>query len=287
MTLGMAWIWLVLLYGTGKGVRDAFKKKALTKSGTMEVLFFYTALSFLLTIPFAGSLFGMKPVSYLLIFVKSFVIFLAWICSFRALSVMPVSLYGVIDMSGVLFSTLLGVVLVGERPGLLHWFGLALVLAGLLILALSRGKLRGTGVSGRIMLLAVLSCLLNAVSGTMDKLLMRTGDITDGQLQTWYMFFLTMLYLGYILVSKTEIHVKTLKSNGWIVAMALLFVVTDRALFIANGYPDSSVTVMTLLKQSSVIMSLLLGKLWFRETGVWRRALCALLIAAGIVLSVV
>lgn len=283
----MAWIWLVLFYGTGKGVRDAFKKKALTKSGTMEVLFFYTALSFLLTIPFAGNIFGMPKVYYLYIFGKSFVIFLAWICSFRALTTMPISLYGVIDMSGVLFSTLLGVVLLGERPGLLRWFGLALVLAGLLILALSRGKIRGTGVSGRIMLLAVLSCLLNAVSGTLDKVLMKTGEITSGQLQVWYMFFLTLLYLAYILVSKTKIDVRTLKTNGWIVAMSVLFVVSDRALFIANSYADSSVTAMTLIKQSSVIMSLLLGKLWFKEKGVFRRALCALLIAAGIVLSVI
>ncbi|MCQ2424310.1 MAG: EamA family transporter [Clostridia bacterium] len=283
----MAWIWLVLFYGTGKGVRDAFKKKALTKSGTMEVLFFYTALSFLLTIPFAGNIFGMPKIYYLYIFGKSFVIFLAWICSFRALTTMPISLYGVIDMSGVLFSTLLGVVLLGERPGLLRWFGLALVLAGLLILALSRGKIRGTGVSGRIMLLAVLSCLLNAVSGTLDKVLMKTGEITSGQLQVWYMFFLTLLYLAYILVSKTKIDVRTLKTNGWIVAMSVLFVVSDRALFIANSYADSSVTAMTLIKQSSVIMSLLLGKLWFKEKGVFRRALCALLIAAGIVLSVI
>ena len=34
------WMWLVLLYGVLKGVRDVVKKKALKKNTVMEVLFY-------------------------------------------------------------------------------------------------------------------------------------------------------------------------------------------------------------------------------------------------------
>ena len=47
----MAWVWLVLLYGALKGVRDVAKKKAVQISGALDVLLLYTLLSFLLVLP--------------------------------------------------------------------------------------------------------------------------------------------------------------------------------------------------------------------------------------------
>ncbi len=70
------WVALVLFYGVAKGVRDGIKKKAVSKSGVMEVLFLYTALSFILTIPFSSDVFSTPPIYYIWIFIKSFVIFL-------------------------------------------------------------------------------------------------------------------------------------------------------------------------------------------------------------------
>lgn len=45
------WIGLVCLYGVLKGVRDIIKKKAMEKNSAMEVLFFYTFISFLFVTP--------------------------------------------------------------------------------------------------------------------------------------------------------------------------------------------------------------------------------------------
>lgn len=45
------WIWLTLLYGVLKGVREIVKKKALEKNSTLEVLFLYTVLAFLFVLP--------------------------------------------------------------------------------------------------------------------------------------------------------------------------------------------------------------------------------------------
>jgi drug/metabolite transporter (DMT)-like permease len=58
-------------------------------------------------------------------------------------------------------------------------------------------------------------------------------------------------------------------------------------MFIANTYENSTVVVMTLIKQSSVLVTILLGKLVFKEENILKRALCACLVIAGIVISVI
>ena len=126
----MLWILLVLLYGVLKGVREVVKKKALEKNSTIEVLFMYTLLSFIIVLPDAKAAMGMEPRFYFYVAVKSFVIFLAWILSFKALGEMPVSLYGVLDLSRVMFATLLGVAVLHETLGAAQTVGLVLVYRG-------------------------------------------------------------------------------------------------------------------------------------------------------------
>ena len=150
------WIWLVLLYGVLKGVREIVKKKALEENSTIEVLFMYTFLSFVMVLPSAGVSMGVEPRFYFYIAVKSFVIFLAWMCSFRAIKRMPISLYGVLDLSRVLFATMLGVIVLQEALGAFQVAGLLFVSAGLLLLkyhpksareaAKSAGRVRGNQV---------------------------------------------------------------------------------------------------------------------------------------------
>lgn len=284
--MGVAWVWLVLLYGVIRGVRDLMKKKAIEKSSVMDVLFFYTLISFLLVAPDAGSAMGLTGGQLLLTAVKAFVIFIAWMCGFYALEKMPVSLYGVLDLSRMLFSTLLGVMLLGERMSLAQGIGLALVSSGLLLLRAKKSKspLQEENVSGRVLAMALISCLLNSVSGTMDKFLMR--DMLSSQLQFWYMLFLTLWYALFMLVKKIPFHWRNALKNPWIWLMSILFVIGDRALFIANSMEGSRVTVMTLIKQAGCIVTIIGGRIFFREKNIFYKLLCAGIILAGIVIAV-
>lgn len=283
----MAWVWLVLLYGVLKGARDVAKKKALEKSTVLSVLFFYTFLSFLMVLPDAGSAMGITAPQLGYTAIKSFVIFVGWICGFYALEKMPVSLYGVLDLSQMLFTMLLGVVFLGERMTILQGAGLALVLGGLLMLRIGGrgGALKGEGVSARLVGLALVCCLLNGVSGTMDKVLMKS--MTSSQLQFWYMFFLCGFYAVYMLARRIRFDWKNVIKNCWIWIMAILFVIGDRALFVANGMADSRVTVMTLVKQSSCVVAIIGGRLVFKEKNIGFKLLCAAVVIAGIVLAVI
>ena len=282
------WIWLVLLYGILKGVREIVKKKALENNSTIEVLFMYTFLSFVMVLPTAKLSVGIEPRFYLYIAMKAFVIFLAWMFSFRAIKKMPISLYGVLDLSRVFFATMLGVVVLKEALGVLQMFGLLFVSAGLFLLKYHPKSLRvdysGEAVEAKYVVMAFVSCLLNAVSGLLDKILMR--DITSSQLQFWYLLFLTLFYLAFILVTRTPVKWKQAVSNKWVGLLRLLIVVADKALFVANGMAGSRITVMTLLKQSGCVVTILAGRFLFKEKDTTHKLVCAAIIIFGIVLGV-
>jgi drug/metabolite transporter (DMT)-like permease len=282
------WMWLVLLYGVFKGFREVLKKKALEKNSTIEVLFAYTLIAFFMVVPDAPNAFGMEIRYYFYIAIKSFVIFLAWMFSFKAIKKMPISLYGVLDLSRVLFATLLGVLVLQETLGTFQVIGLILVSAGLLLLKYKpkgkAGQTESEKVDVKLVLMAFASCLLNAVSGLLDKLLMR--DINSSQLQFWYMLFLVLMYLAFILVSRTPVHAKSVLKNQWIWLLSIMFVIADRALFVANGMADSRVTVMTLIKQSGCIVTILAGRFIFHEKNIAHKLICAAIIIAGIVAAV-
>ncbi len=287
----MLWIFLVLLYGILKGAREILKKKALEKNSTIEVLFVYTLLSFLIVLPDAGNAAGMELRFYFYIAAKSFVIFLAWMCSFKAIRKMPISLYGVLDLSRVMFATLLGVIVLHEVLSGYQVVGLLFVSAGLLLLKYRprRGQRAETeqtsqGVGLVYVVMAFASCMLNALSGLLDKILMR--DISSAQLQFWYMLFLVLFYLLYILLTRTPVDLKSAVRNRWVWMLSILFVIADRALFIANGMPGSRITVMTLLKQAGCVVTILAGKYLFREKDTTHKMVCAMIIIAGIVIGV-
>ena len=277
------WVLLVAVYGICKGSREIFKKIAMKKSTVMETLFLYVCLSFVMVLPYTGEAFRIENWNYMyLILIKSFVIFVAWICSFKALSRMPVSLYGVLDLSRIIFSTLYGILLLSESIGLMHIIGLLL----LKFKPFSKKEKSGEKVDFKVVLTAFAGCALTALSGALDKILMRKGDLTSGQLQFWYMLFLVIFYAAYIYFTHTPIDYKSTLKNKWVYLMSLTLVIGDTALFVANNDPDCTVTLMTLIKQISCVVVILGGKFVFKEKRILYKLFCAGVIVTGILIAV-
>lgn len=277
------WIALVSLYGILKGVRDVIKKKALEKSSAMEVLFFYTFLSFILVLPEAPGALSMDMHYIGFIMIKSAIIFIAWICSFKAISRLPIGFFGIMDMSRVIFASLLGMLVLDEIMTASKLIGMVLVLIGLMLVNLKKNG-GGEKTKAIYIILVLISCLMNALSELLDKMLMQ--HMESGQLQFWYMFFLVVLYLGYMIATRTKINFKTLKTNYWIIILSILFVIGDKALFIACSSENSTVIAMTLIKQCSVMITIIGGRLVFKEQHTLYRLICAAVIIAGIMTAV-
>ena len=183
------WILFIFIYATLKGLREGMKKAAVRKNETDEILFFYTLTSLILVSPFSGSAFSLPLPLIGVIFIKSAVVCTAWVCSFTALRTMPVSLFGIMDLLGMVFASLFGMLLLKEIMTANKAVGMLLVIIGLTLVNLKKEK--GGRVSAVVMLTAVLSTLFNSISGTMDKVLMQY--MSAQQLQFWFMLFMTLI----------------------------------------------------------------------------------------------
>lgn len=302
----MKWVILVLIYGILKGIRDISKKRALETCEVVETLFVYTLISFCFVIPDVGNVGGVATRDMLLTAFKSFVIFIAFLFSFYAIEKMPLGIYSVVDLSRMAFSLILGVIILGEPFGVLQLAGILLVAAGMVLLknkprflkkkqvSISEGgnsensKATGDvknsgGLTGFIVFLAFVSAFLNGVSGIMDKILTKT--MTSAQLQFWYMLFMLIFYGIYALITRTKIHWKRLLTNPYVWIISVLFIIADRCLFIANEDPRSMVTVMTILKQVCVVVTIIGGRIVYKEKDTLYKLACGMVVIAGIVVG--
>ena len=278
------WIIFIIIFGVLKGLREPIKKKVLESVNVFTSLFVYTFIGFLMTLPTAKSVFDLTPYVSALIVAKSTVIFFAWMLTFVAIKKVPLGIYGITDMSRVIFSSLMGVLFLGEGLTLRGIISLILV-AGGLYLANKKHSDDTNTYSSKYTWMIMLSCFLNAVSGTLDKVIMSTGEVTSSALQFWFMLLLSALYLGYIMIKKENFEIRKAIKNPWIYVLSLLLILGDRALFIANSDPESKVTIMTLIKQCSAVVTIIMGRLLYKEKNTLKNLLCAGLIIGGIALA--
>ena len=92
--------------------------------------------------------------------------------------------------------------------------------------------------------------------------------ISTDNLQFWFMLLMSLMYLAYILIKREKINFKSCIKNPYIYLLSIMLIVADKLLFIANADPNSKVTMMTLIKQSSVFVTIASGKLIYKEISV-------------------
>lgn len=274
-----SWIIFVIIYGLLKGSREGMKKATMKKSSSNEILFFYTLIGFILVFPSFKEAFLTAPIFIFYSFIKALVVCTAWLFSFKALKRMSVSLYGIMDLSRMVFSMLLGVLVLGEVFTLRKGIGMVLVLLGLFLVNMKKST-ENSKMTFSVLIAALLNCFLNSVSGTMDKILMR--DMTSSELQFWFMFFSAVIYGVILLIHKEKVSVKCLKNNFWIPLLSLSLIVGDKLLFEANANPQSQVTLMTIIKQSSVLVTVLTGWLVYKEKNIPYKLMCTGIVLSGI-----
>ena len=278
------WIIFIIIFGVLKGLREPIKKKVLESVNVFTSLFVYTFAGFLMTLPTAKGVFDLTPYISALIVAKSGVIFFAWMLTFIAIKKVPLGIYGITDMSRVIFSSLMGVLFLGEGLTPRGVISLVFVASGLYLA--NKKHSDGTNTySSKYTWMIMLSCFLNAVSGTLDKVIMSTGEVTSSVLQFWFMLLLSAFYLGNIIIKKEDFEIKKAIKNPWIYVLSLLLILGDRALFIANSDPESKVTVMTLIKQSSAVVTIIMGRVLYKEKNILKNLFCAGLITFGIALA--
>ena len=276
------WILLVILVSFFVSFSEVAKKKALKMNSTYEVLTGYTTISFLIILFFTKDAFSIDKAYLLIILFKSIIVALSWTLAFDALKELQLSIYGMLKISRILFTILLGLLVLGERISIPTVIGMIIVITGLVLVNTTTNVDHDKKSSLKVIVYFLISCFLSSVSAIIDKKIL--VDISSSQLQFWFYVFLTVYFWILLLVKQKKIDFKKMKVNYWILIIAAFVAASDRFLFVANENPSSKASIIVILKQLSVVISIFLGKFIFKEKDTIKKLLYSFLIILGLII---
>lgn len=276
------WILLVILVSFFISFSEVAKKKALKMNSTYEVLTGYTTISFLIILFFTKDAFSIDKTYLLIILFKSIIVALSWTLAFDALKELQLSIYGMLKISRILFTILLGLLVLGERISIPTVIGMIIVITGLVLVNTTTNVDHDKKSSLKVIVYFLISCFLSSVSAIIDKKIL--VDISSSQLQFWFYVFLTVYFWILLLVKQKKIDFKKMKVNYWILIIAAFVAASDRFLFVANENPSSKASIIVILKQLSVVISIFLGKFIFKEKDTIKKLLYSFLIIFGLII---
>ena len=297
------WLLLAFLSAALLGFYDTFKKKSLRNNAVIPVLFLNTLFSTLIFLPFIvlsasshtldGSMFYVPQMGWAahrFILLKSVLVLSSWIFGYFAMKHLPLSIVGPINATRPVL-VLVGALLVyGERLNLWQWAGVLLAILSFFLLSRS-GRKEGIDFKhNRWIFCLIIAALLGAASGLYDKYLM--ASVQDGGVglnrmvvQSWYNIY-QMILMGIILC--TVWFLKRRQStpfrwDGAIVFISIFLSLADFAYLYALSLPGAMISVVSMVRRGSVIVSFITAVLFFRERNVKAKAIDLLLVLLGMI----
>lgn len=297
------WLLLAFLSAALLGFYDTFKKKSLRNNAVIPVLFLNTLFSTLIFLPFIvmsasshtldGGMFyvpQMGWVAHRFILLKSVLVLSSWIFGYFAMKHLPLSIVGPINTTRPVL-VLVGALLVyGERLNLWQWAGVLLAILSFFLLSRS-GRKEGIDFKhNRWIFCLIIAALLGAASGLYDKYLM--ASVQDGGVglnrmvvQSWYNIY-QMVLMGIILCTiwfPKRRQTTPFRWDGAIVFISIFLSLADFAYLYALSLPGAMISVVSMVRRGSVIVSFITAVLFFRERNVKAKAIDLLLVLLGMI----
>ncbi len=289
------WLLLAFLSAALLGFYDAFKKESLRDNAVLPVLFLNTVFSSLVFLPFillsfwtpdvlSGTMFDM-PVAgweaHKYILLKSFIVLSSWIFGYFGMKHLPLTIVGPINATRPVM-VLIGALLVfGERLNLYQWIGVLLAVLSFFMLSRS-GKKEGIDFKhNKWILFIVLAAVTGAISGLYDKYLMTR--LHPMLVQSWYNVYQVFIMCPIILLLWYPQR-KTSTPFRWewtIVGISLFLCAADFVYFYALSYEDSMISIVSMVRRGSVVVSFLFGALFFHEKNLKSKAVDLVLVLIG------
>ncbi len=294
----MFWILFAFLSAALLGFYDVFKKLSLRDNAVIPVLVINTVVCNCLFFPFIiGSAVGwivptesyfvpqLGSSAHFYVILKAFIVLSSWICGYYAIKHLPLTIVGPINATRPIM-TLIGALLVfGETLNLWQWGGVLLAILSCFLLSRS-GKKEGINFShNRWILLLVLAAILGAVSGLYDKYLMVTIHLDKLFVQGWYNFYQMLLMGGVMVFLWLPLRKRTTPFHWrWsIVCISLFLTAADLAYFYALSLPGAMISVVSMVRRSSVLVSFLFGAFVFHEKNLRAKCFDLLLVLLGMI----
>lgn len=294
------WVWLSVCSAVLLGFYDVEKKQALKKNSVLWVLLGATAMSALFLCPFLSR----GPIEdHLSLVLKAVLVSSSWISGLIALKLLPITTASTIKASRPMFVVIFSIILFGERLSLLQWAGVVLVMAALLLLARSSKKEGISFSSDKGIAWMVISVLTGAASALYDKHIL--GHLQPMFVQSWTNVYITLVLGLLILVkylksrrlqaaaadsevgSAPEVSGTGFQGFRWdwrLPLIAVLITISDAFYFYAIKDDGALLSVISMIRRSSVVITFLFGALLFKENHIKDKAVDLAVLLAGLAL---
>lgn len=289
------WLYLAFASATLLGFYDVAKKRALTGNAVLPVLLLNTLFSSLFFLPailsaelglgwFDATLLASAPGTWAahgLVAVKSSIVLTSWIFGYFAMKHLPLTIVGPINATRPVLVLLGAMLLFGERLNAWQWTGVVLALVSLWLLGRSSRREGVDFAHNRWILCIAAAALLGAVSGLYDKYIMARLDPVF--VQSWY----NLYQLGMMAVVVAILWLPRRRSTtpfrwSWAIPFISVFLsLADFAYLMALREPEAMISVVSMVRRGSVVVSFLCGALLLHERNLRAKAVDLAFILAG------
>lgn len=296
MWLSFAFLSAVLL-----GFYDSCKKQALGGNAVIPVLFLNTLFCSLIFVPFIAlsycspvlddSIFkvadygGWDVQKWILL--KSVIVLSSWTLGYYGMKHLPLTIVGPINATRPVLVLLGAMLIFGEKLNCLQWTGVLLAVVSFFMLSRS-GKKEGIDFEHNVWIYAVVgAAILGAVSGLYDKFLMNPNGLALDKMavQSWYniyqcgMMGVMMMLIWYPNRRKTT----PFRWKWSIMFISIFLSVADFVYLYALSMPGAMISIVSMVRRGSVIVSFLFAALVFKEKNLRSKALDLALVLLGMV----
>ena len=293
-------MWLILAFvsATMLGFYDASKKASLKGNAVLPVLLLNTIFSTIIFSPFLLDYVGgfgwfsgtfadnasgasNELRAHLMVILKAFIVLSSWICGYFGLKHLPLTIVGPINATRPVIVLVGAMLLFGERLNLYQWTGVLLAILSIFLMSRAGKKEDINFKSNKWIWCVGLATILGAVSGLYDKFIMKS--LSPMFVQSWFNFY-QMIIMSVIcgLIWYPSRHKTTPFRWSWAIPLISIFIcLGDFAYFTSLSDPDSMISVVSLVRRSSVIISFICGVIIFKERNIKTKVFDLALILLG------
>ena len=297
------WLFFAFMSAVLLGFYDVSKKHALRDNAVIPVLFLNTLFCSVIFVPFVilsatgtitdgDMLFvpqqGWEVQKYILL--KSCIVLSSWICGYFGMKHLPLTLVGPINATRPVMVLVGALLFFGERLNVYQWIGVTLAIVSFFLLSMS-GKKEGINFAkNKWIFCVVAAAVLGAISGLYDKYLM--APVTEGGIgldrmvvQSYYNFYQAGM-MGAMLLLLWWPKRKTSTPFRWhwtILFISIFLSVADFVYFYSLSQDGAMVSIVSMVRRSSVIVSFLVGAALFREKNLRSKAVDLALVLLSMV----
>lgn len=284
----MAWLLYAFLSAALLGCYDVCKKHSLKGNAVIPVLFLNTFFCSLLFLPFLSQapFGGWEVQRYILL--KACFVLSSWILGYYGMKHLPLTLVGPINATRPVMVLLGALLIYGERLNLYQWIGVLLAIVSFFLLSRS-GKKEGIDFRhNRWILCVVGAAVLGAFCGLYDKYLLASVEsgglgLNRMTVQCYYNFYQCgMMALMLLLLWMPNRQSTTPFMWKWTIPLISLFLtIADYVYFCSLSMDGAMVSVISMVRRGSVLVSFAIGALLFREKNLRSKAIDLALVLLG------